>query len=264
MNIFIHELKAYRKSIVIWSTTLAAVSVLFILLFNLIMPDIEAFKTVMNSMPDVVRKLLISNVDMISTLEGFYSFFFVYIILCAAIQAMNIGVSILSKEVREKTADFLLTKPVSRMDIITAKLLAAFSCIVITDAIFLALTLLSTLTVTIAFNMKIFLMVNLTMFFVQMIFFALGVLVSVMAKKVKSVVSISLSTVFGFFIISMLGSIIGDEAVRYISPFKYYDLPYIVQHAAYETRFTVIGVLFVIVAIVAGYWIYIKKDVHSV
>ena len=43
MNIFIHELKAYRKSILIWSFSLAAVSVLFVLLFNLILPDIEAF-----------------------------------------------------------------------------------------------------------------------------------------------------------------------------------------------------------------------------
>jgi ABC-2 type transport system permease protein len=95
-------------------------------------------------------------------------------------------------------------------------------------------------------------------------FLALGVVVSVVAGKIKSVISISLSTVFGFFIVSMLGSVIGDKAVRYISPFKYFDLVYIVKNAAYETSFIIIGLLFVITSIAASYLIYVKKDIHAV
>jgi len=264
MNIFIHELKAYRKSIIIWTASLAALSVLYIFLYNAILPDIDAFKIVMNSMPPVVIKMLSIYVDSISTLDGFYSFAFLYIILFGAIQAMNLGVSIVSKEVRDKTADFLLTKPVSRRSIMTYKLLAALSCLIITNVLFLALTLLATLTVTVAFSMRILLLLCATMPFIQLIFFALGVVVSVAAKRIKSVISISLSTVFGFFIISMLGSVIGDEAVRYITPFQYFNLPYIVKNGAYETRYMIVGIVFVVVAIVASYVIYIKKDVHSV
>jgi len=212
----------------------------------------------------VVKKLLSIYVESLSTLEGFYSFVFVYIVLCGAIQAMNLGVSIVSKEVRDKTADFLLTKPVSRVEILTSKLLAALAALVMTNIIYLAITVPMTLTVKSAFSMKIFLMISATLFFVQLIFLALGVIVAVMARKIRSVISISLSTVFGFFIISMLGSVIGEKAIRYISPFKYFDLAYIVKHAAYETSFMIIELIFIIVAIAASYLVYVKKDIHAV
>ncbi|HEY5585290.1 MAG TPA: ABC transporter permease subunit, partial [Ruminiclostridium sp.] len=177
---------------------------------------------------------------------------------------MNIGVSIVSKEVREKTADFLLTKPVSRVSIMTSKLLAALACLVITNIIYLLITVPMTLTVKTAFSMKIFMMISATLFFVQLMFVSLGVIVSVIAGNIKSVISVSLSTVFGFFVISMLGSVIGDKAVRYISPFKYFDYEYIIKNAAYETPFLIVGIIFVIVAIAASYLVYVKKDVHAV
>lgn len=264
MNIFLHELRAYQKSIFIWAGSMAAIAVMYILIFSGMSTDIETFKNLLQSLPEVVKKLLSIYVESISTLEGFYSFVFVYIVLCGAIQAMNLGVSIVSKEVRDKTADFLLTKPVSRKEILTYKLLAAFASLAITNIIYLLITIPMTLTVKSEFSMKIFLMISATLFFVQLMFMALGVIVSVVAGKIKSVISISLSTVFGFFIVSMLGSVIGDKAVRYISPFKYFDLTYIVKNAAYEPTFIIIGIIFVVVAIATSYVVYVKKDIHAV
>jgi len=264
MNIFLHELKAYRKSIIIWSLSMAALAALFISIFSATAGDIEAFKNVLSSMPEVLRKALSIYVDSIATLQGFYSFVFVYVVLCGAIQAMNLGASIVSKEIREKTADFLLTKPVNREGILTAKILAAFFSLIITNVIYLIITVSMTLTVKSEFSMKIFLMISATLFFVQLIFMAIGILVAVVAGKIKSVISISLSTVFGFFIISSLGSVLGDEAVRYISPFKYFDSAYILKNAAYETQFIVIEIIFIIIAITLSYFIYKKKDIHSV
>lgn len=264
MNIFLHELKAYRKSVIIWAGSMAALAVLFIFIFSSAAGDLELFRDVMKSIPEAARKALSIYVDSIATLEGFYSFIFVYIVLCGAIQAMNLGTSIVSKEVREKTADFLLTKPVKRKTILTAKLLAAFVSLIITNIIYFVITFAVTLTVKHEYNMKIFLMINVTLFFVQLMFMALGVIVSVIAGKIKSVISISLSTVFGFFIIGALGSILGDEAVRYISPFKYFDTAYIIKNAAYETSFIVVEIIFIIAAIATSYIVYTKKDIHAV
>lgn len=264
MNIFLHELKAYRKSMLVWAGSMAAMAVLYLFIFLALASDIEAFKDVIKSLPDVVKKLLSIYADSLSTLEGFYSFVFVYIVLCGAIQAMNLGVSIVSKEIRDKTADFLMTKPVSRVDILTAKLLSALTSLALTNIIYFIITIIFALSTNSNFSMKILVMVTSTLFFVQLMFFALGVIISVVAGKIKSVISISLSTVFGFFVISMLGSVIGDEAVRYISPFKYFDLVYIVQNARYEVSYMIIGAIFVVAAIAASYIIYLKKDVHAV
>jgi ABC-2 type transport system permease protein len=264
MNMFLHELKAYRKSIIIWACSMAALAVMYIFIFSGMASEIENFKSMLNSLPEVVKKLLSLYVDSISTLEGFYSFVFVYVVLCGAIQAMNLGVAIVSKEVREKTADFLLTKPVSRKEILTYKLLAALASLIITNILYLLITIPAALTVKSEFSMKIFLMISITLLFVQLMFASLGVIVSVIAGKIKSVISISLSTVFGFFIIGALGSVIGDKAARYLSPFKYFDYAYIVQNAAYETSFIIIGIIFVIASVAASYLVYVKKDIHAV
>jgi ABC-2 type transport system permease protein len=264
MNIFLHELKAYRKSIIIWSCSMAALAVMYIFIFKGMESEIENFKNMLSSLPEVVKKLLSLYVDSLSTLEGFYSFVFTYVVLCGAIQAMNLGVSIVSKEVRDKTADFLLTKPVSRKEILTSKLLAALASLVITNALYLIMTLSAALIVTTDFNMKVFLMISITLLFVQLMFASLGVIVSVLTGKIKAVISISLSTVFAFFIIGALGSVIGDKAARYLSPFKYFDLAYIVKNAAYETSFVIVGIIFVIASIAASYLVYVKKDIHAV
>jgi ABC-2 type transport system permease protein len=264
MNIFLHELKACRKSIIIWACSMTILAVLYIFLFKGLGSDIESFKAFLNNIPDVMKKVFNILIDSISTLEGFYSFVFSFVVLCGAIQAMNLGTAIVSKEIRDKTADFLMTKPVSRKTIMTSKLMAAFSALVITNMIYQVLTILVAVIVVNSFNLKIFFMISLTMFFVQLMFMALGILISVLAGKIKSVISVSLSTVFGFYILGSLGSFLGEERVRYLSPFRYFDSAYIIEHAAYETSFVVVGIVFIIAAIAGSYLIYMKKDVHAV
>ena len=265
MNMFIHEMKAYRKSTIIWTCSLIAIIVLFLSIYPSFSKEADAFKELMEGFPEPVRKAFGLSVDSMSSLVGFYSYTFLYITLCGAIQAMNLGTSILSKEVREKTADFLLTKPVTRTQIITAKLLAALTSLVITNVAYLTVaSIMASLVKVEDYSYKIFFMVSFTLLFVQLFFLALGVIVSVLSRRIKSVLPISLGTVFGFFIVGMLGSALGDEAVRYITPFKYFDTNYIINNSSYEGTFIMIEIVFIIVAIAASYYVYCKKDIHAV
>jgi ABC-2 type transport system permease protein len=70
--------------------------------------------------------------------------------------------------------------------------------------------------------------------------------------------------VFGFYILGSLGSVLGEDKVRYLSPFRYFDTAYIINNAAYEIPFVLIGIIFVLAAIGCSYVVYIKKDIHSV
>jgi ABC-2 type transport system permease protein len=264
MHIFQHELKSYRQSIIIWACSMAALAVMFIFIFSSAAEEMDSIKDVLGSLPEAMREMLGIYVDSVSTLEGFYSFVFVYVLLCGAIQAMNVGTSIVSKEISDKTADFLLTKPIKRDQILTYKLLAAISTLIITNILYLIITIPVTLTVKSDYNMTIFLLISVTLLFVQCIFMSLGVLISVLVGRIKSVISISLSTVFGFFIIGAMGSLLGDQAVKYISPFKYYDTAYIITHSAYEPSFLIVGAIFFLIATTLSYVVYIKKDIHAV
>ena len=265
MNMFLHELKAYRKSTIIWTCSLIAIIVIFLSMFPAFSREAETFKELLEGFPEPIRKAFGLSVESMSSILGFYSYTFLYITLCGAIQAMNLGTSIVSKEVREKTADFLLTKPVTRSQIMTSKLLAAFTSLVITNVAYLAASsIMASIVKTEDYSYKIFFMISITLFFVQLIFLALGVMVSVLARKIKSVIPISLGTVFGFFIAGMFASTIGDEAVRYITPFKYFDTNYIIKNSGYETTFIIVEIVFIIAAITASYVVYCKKDIHAV
>ena len=114
------------------------------------------------------------------------------------------------------------------------------------------------------YSTEIFLLLSLTLFFLQLIFLALGIIVSVVVPRIKSVLSISLGTVFAFFIIGILASTTGDIALRYITPFKYFDFLYIIQNSSYEYSFMIVTIGFIAIAITASYFIYSKRDIHVV
>ncbi|HWT74859.1 MAG TPA: ABC transporter permease subunit [Mobilitalea sp.] len=266
MNMFLYELKALRKSTIIWTLSMLALAVLYLSMYPSIAKDAMDFKDLLGGYPAPIRAMLGINLDYITSLLGFYAFIFTFIIVCGAIQAMNYGVSILSREVRERTADFLLVKPVSRTAIVTAKLLAVFTSIVITNILFIVIsTLIANLAIHEDFNFKLYLMINLTMFFVQIIFIAIGMVVSVFFKKIKNVLPISLGIVFGFYFIgAFLVTDMSHKVERIFSPFKYYDVFYIMNHESYEALYLIIGVAIVVVSIVVSYIIYNKKDIHAV
>ncbi len=265
MNMFLHELKAYRKSTVIWTLSLVALVVLFLSMFPSFSKDAEEFKSLLEGFPVELRKAIGLSVDSIATLIGFFSYAFLYLKLAGAIQAMNLGTSILSKETREKTEDFLLTKPVTRAQVVTSKLLAALVSLVITNIVFIAATfVMASIVAEDEFNKEALFLIAISLLFLQLMFLALGIVVSAIFPRIKSVISVSLGTVFGFFMLGMISSTTEDEALRYLTPFNYFDSSYITQNAGYETSFLITAVIFIIAAIVASYYLYSKKDVHSV
>jgi ABC-2 type transport system permease protein len=266
MNMYLHELKSLRKSTIVWVCSIIALAALFFSIYPSMVSDAVDFKKLIGGYPPAVRAMLGINLDYITSILGFYSMIFSFIVLFGAIQAMNFGVSILSKESRERTADFLLVKPVSRSAIVSAKLLAAFTMIVVTNAVFYAAVfIMVSLVNAVDYNANIFFMINLTLFFIQLIFLAIGVVVSVFFNKLKSVLPVSLGVVIGLY---MIGALIAtgkrDDAARFISPFKYFDISYIIKNASYEVQYLIAGTVIVVVAVAASYIIYIRKDIHAV
>lgn len=264
MNMYLHELKVHRKSIIIWSCVLVGMVILYMSMFPSFSKDAALMEKVFENFPEEMKRAFGMSTFDLSSLMGFYAFVFSYILLCGSIQAMNLGVGILSAEVRQKTADFLLAKPITRQQIITSKLLAALTSIVITNIVYFvgAFFIMETVKSQ-PYSMKIFFMITMTMFFVQLIFIALGFLISVITKKIKSVLPVSLGVVFGFYIINLFGSAIGDDAIRYITPFKYFDISYIMKNGAYEITFVIISVVLIVSAIIGSYFLYSKKDINA-
>ncbi len=264
MNVYLRELQAYRKSTITWILSLSGLIVTFMALYPAFTQDVEATKELMSSLPEAVRAAFNIALSNFFTVYGFFGYLLSFAILSGAIQAMNVGTGVISKEVSGKTADFLLSKPMKRSRVMSAKLAAALTVILATNVAFSAVSYFVAASVAKEpLDGGLLLLLSSTLLLVQLVFLALGALFAVTIPKIKSVVSVTLPTVFAFYIIGMIGDVLENESVRYISPFKFYDPNYIITNQRLEGRYLAVEAAFVLVAIVASYVIYLKKDVGS-
>ncbi len=266
MNIFRYELKAQSKSTLIWSVSLIALLTIFLSLFTAIVEDKETFLKAMENYPEEMRNAMgMEIIENIASEMGFYAFSLTFTTLCAAIQAMHYGLAIISKEVRERTADFLMIKPISRIKLVTEKILAAFVMLIITNIFIITFAyVMLNLVKEDDFGFGTFMMLSSTILLVQLMFYAMGILLSVALPKVKSVLPISLGVVFGFYAISSFVATEADDFTRYFTPFKYFYPNYIFMDKKFELSYSLIAAIFVIISIVLSYIIFKKKDIHAV
>lgn len=265
MNIFLHELKAYRKSVIIWTLSLVILVVVFFALFPALTEDISSTKNLFDGFPEAIRNGMGLVLDQFGSILGYYAFPINFVILVGAIQAMNMGTSIVSKETRDKTADFLLTKPITRATVLTAKICSLVTSLILTNVVYMIAAILMAHSVSKEnFNVKLFFMISMSLLFVQLIFMSIGILLSVSLPKIKSTIPISLGTVFTFYFINFLSTTASDDKLRYLTPFKYFDPTYIVKHGSYELVFILISMAIILFCIITSYIIYEKKDIHAV
>lgn len=264
MNIFCEELKYYRRSTIIWVVVLCSLVVMFLSIYSSFAVDVESAKTLLAAYPPAVLAALNLKIDIFFTIYGFFGYLLTFLWLTGAIQAMNLGVSVLSKEISGKTADFLMSKPVTRFRILTEKLTAAFILIVITNIFYLSFAILAAKTFSRdGLDMWLFLMIAFTFFFIQIFFLAFGFLLAAVVPKIKTVVAFTLPFIFTFFIISAFGGAINLKEVDYITPFKYFDISYIYHNHAYDPKYLWILTGFVIVCVATSYVVFMKKDIQA-
>lgn len=265
LNMYLHELKQYRRITIIWIISLVTVAALYMALYPSLATQMDAMKKILENYPKGLLAALGVGPNIFLSFAGFYSVIMAYVMLATSIQAMNIGTGIVAKEEHGHTAEFLLAKPVNRTQVLTAKLLAALTIILITNAFFMAAMWaeISVLANT-SIAGKTFILMTLTLFLVQLFFLGLGFLVSVTAPKIRSVLSISLSTVFVFYIIGVFDSLIGSKAVRYLTPFKFFDNQFIIKNGSYEPGYLVLEAIFLVAVLFTAYYFYLKRDIRTI
>ncbi len=264
MNVYLHELRMARGSLVGWIAALVLVMALFLSIFPAFHADVETSRKLLAGFPPQVRAMFGLSMETFFTFLGFYAYTFTYVGVAGAVQGMNMGLTMLSREVTSKTTDFLLTKPLTRTSIFVRKLLAVLTAITVTNIVLVA----STLGLTIVFgagnfSMKVFGLLSLAFLLVQLMFVSIGVLVSQLVR-IKSVIAISLGVVFGFFALGMIQSLAGDSILRLVSPFKFFDYMKIVADKTFEVQFVYMAIAVIIIPLVIAYVVYVRHDTRSV
>ena len=266
MNIFKFELKGYIKSMFIWAGSITFFLFLYMAFFPSMASDPEAFNSLMEAFPDEVMALMGINPDLpMMTIMGYYSLTMSMVLIPVAIQASNYGFNILSVEERELTADFLLTKPISRRKIFLSKFFAAFISLAATNIAIWIATLVAFILFKGDDNPEMFKVIVLLSSIVlfQLFFLNVGMMISVMVKKVPSVISFSMGLGFGMFILSSLGKMLSSEFLDVLSPFNHFDPGYILVNGTYDIIPSIISVFIIITSFVVSYFLYLRRNIAS-
>ncbi|GEM02929.1 ABC-2 type transport system permease protein [Halolactibacillus halophilus] len=266
MNIFKHELIMKKQSILIWSLSLSAFMIFYMAFFPALAKDAASFDSIMNSFPEeMLQALGIKEGLSIASLIGYFTLTFGMIQLAIAIQSANYGFSILSEEERELTADFLLSKPVSRSTIYFSKFSAAFlslfvSAIAVGISSLIALRLFNGGE---SYRLAHVLKLILTVPVFQLLFMSIGMFISLLFKKIRSVLSLSMGLAIGLYVINSVRGIIDSDLLGYISPYYYFEPGVILIDGIYDLKLFGLAIGIIIISLVGSYLLYNRRDIHS-
>ncbi len=265
MNIYIFELKAQLKSLIVWTLSILLIQVLFMSgMYSTFVASRDAVEAALQGMPPMFVAAFGLHLDTIFSFGGFYSFVFTYIALFGAIMAASMSIAVFAREKRAKCTDFLLTKPVGRARIFASKTLAVVTLLLITNVLFVAVTiLLFSTSEQSSTSIGTVIWASCALFFTQAVFAVIGRFYAVFAKKVRSVSGAATAIGFAGFILSALQSILEKEELRYIAPLKYFDTASVFVDGGFEVKYVLTAVIVIVVLGALALVRYSRRDAPS-
>lgn len=196
------------------------------------------------------------------TLTGFYAVECGNVLgLGGAFYAALCAVGILSKEEKERTADFLLTHPVSRTRIITEKLIAVLIQITAMNIIIYALSVGSIAAVGEEIPWKEISLLHIAYYLLQLEL--AGICFGISAFLRRGSVGIGLGIAAVMYFLNLIANISETaEFLKYITPFGYCEGADIVSSGNLDGAKLAVGEVIGISGIVIAYLKYTKKDIR--
>jgi len=262
MNVFIVEMRAHRKSLIIWGFGIIFMVAAGMGKYVALSSSGQSMNEVFAQMPKSMQTIFgIAGFD-VSKASGYFGMLFLYLTIMATIHAVMLGADIISKEENDKTAEFLLSKPISRNNIITSKLSAALVNIIIFNII----TLVSSIVVVgkyskgEAVSSEIIILMG-GMFILQLIFMFIGTAIAAACKHPKNATSISTAVLLITYILSMAIDLSGKIGnLKYFTPFKYYEAKNLISDGGFQWNFVILSIVIILAMLKITYVFYKRRD----
>jgi ABC-2 type transport system permease protein len=214
-------------------------------------------------LPDLFKNAFNMSSSNITEIKGYYSVLFMYYTLITGIHAIMLGATIISKEARDKTADFLMVKPITRSSMITSKLIASFISILIINIVTGVTTIIvvdinnkgESITSSLIYSMIVILII-------QCIFLSLGLLISAFAEKAKKATTMSTGIILIMYFLDIFRNISDKlDFVKYITPFSYFNINKVLNGNGFEVLYIVLSIIIILVSVILTYTNYQRKDI---
>ena len=261
MTILRHELRRNRVPFWIWTGAIGFLLAVCIFLFPEMKGEMEGVSEVFSSMGAFTAAFGMDRLNF-GTLNGYYAIECGNVLgLGGAFFAALLAAGMLCKEEKERTAEFLLTHPVSRARIVTEKLAAVLLLITVMNLIIYALAVGSILAIGEDVPWRELNLQHLAYWLLQLELAGICFGVSAFLRRGSAGVGLGIAAMLYFM--NLIANITESAAfLKDITPFGYCDGAEIVSSGSLDCKRLAIGAGFFAVGVAAAYWKYTRKDIH--
>lgn len=260
MILFRHEMKRGRLAFLIWTLGIASMIIVCMVLYPEMKQQMDEVTEMFSNMGGFTAAFGMNQVNF-GEVMGFYAVECGNILgLGGAFYAALLGIMALSKEEKEHTAEFLLTHPVSRLQIVVEKWLACIVQLLLMNGIIVAISVASFTAIGEDMEGKAFVILHLAFLVMQLEIMSVCFGISAFIRGSGMGAGIGLATVLYF--LNIIRNISEKaESLKYVTPFAYADASDIVADVAVDEKLLMLGVLYGVIGVLAALIYYRKKDI---
>ncbi len=261
MTLIRHELRQGKVPFLIWTASIGFLLAVCIFLFPEMKGQMEGVGDVFSSMGSFTAAFGMDKLNF-GTLTGFYAVECGNILgLGGAFYAALCSVGILGKEERDKTAEFLLTHPISRRQAVTEKLAAVLLQITAMNLVLYALSAGSIAATGETIPWTEISLLHLAYYLLQLEL--AGICFGISAFLRKGNVGIGLGIAALLYFLNLISNMAESaEFLKYITPFGYCEGADIIAEGRLDLSLILLGLSLGAAGIAAAYLKYTRKDIH--
>jgi ABC-2 type transport system permease protein len=266
-NLFKKEMRFNASSLLIWSLIISFLICMTMSVYPTFIKNQSKVMGMMSLMPKSALQFKgISNLSDLMSVLGFYGMNnIIYMMVLGSVFSMVLACNVLLKEEYNKTAEYLLTRPVKRSTVFFTKLAVIVLNVLILNIVASLAGYISMKIVNKgAFPFSAFLILSLYTLMLNMLFGAIGLFMSMLMKKARPITTLGIGVVLVLYFIFTISKITESASkLGFLSPFKYVRTDVLAVNYSlgpwHLLYFCGLSILLVFLA----YSIYIKKDIYT-
>lgn len=262
MTVLKCELKRGRNVLIIWTSAIAAMLIICIGMFTEISKQSEMVEQMYSQLGSMSAAFGMDRISMSDAL-GFYGIECGNMLgLGGAFFAAILGITALAGEEKNRTAEFLLTHPISRTRIVCEKLLNILINLVVLNLVCASVSYIGYLVIGEHIAVDTFLFLHLGYFLTQLEIAAICFGISAIIRNSNVGIGIGIATLA--YMLNIIANLTSKaEFLKYITPFGYAEAADIISDNALNTILVIIGLVVSLVAVVFAFGYYNKKNINA-
>lgn len=261
MTIVKHELRQGRISFLIWTASIGLLLSICVFLFPEMKGEMEDVNDLFSSMGSFTSAFGMDRLNF-GTLTGYYAVECGNVLgLGGAFYAALCAVSMLSKEEKDRTAEFLLTHPISRFRIITEKLIAILIQITAMNLVIYACSVGAMTAIGEEIPWTALNLLHSAYYLLQIELAGICFGISAFMRKGSAGIGLGIAALMYFLnLIANIAEV--ADFLKYITPFGYCEGADILTNGCLDGVKIAIGAAIYLAGIAAAYLKYTNKDIQ--